>query len=110
MGITGTDNSPPNFNKGGDNRTPNMTTVRYRLNAKSNDGAGTTWKNSDVATTGVGGGASYLGNNIPLNSPHPGGVNVLLCDGAVRFVNDAITLDLLARLATRDDGQPTAEY
>jgi hypothetical protein len=31
-----------------------------------------------------------------------------MCDGSVQFVSDAVALDIVARLATRDDGQPTA--
>jgi len=41
---------------------------------------------------------------LAARSYHPGGVNVLLCDGSVRFVRDSIDLLMLARLATRDDG------
>ena len=39
-------------------------------------------------------------------SQHPGGVNVLACDGGVRFVTDAVQLDVWRGLATRAGGEP----
>jgi prepilin-type N-terminal cleavage/methylation domain-containing protein/prepilin-type processing-associated H-X9-DG protein len=36
---------------------------------------------------------------------HPGGVNLLLCDGSVRFVRDSIALATWRALATRDGGE-----
>ncbi len=109
MGITGTDSSPPSYNSGGDNRTPNMTTILYGVNRKNDDGKGNTWNGTcnDATRPGV---CNGPGNNIPLNSAHPGGVNIGLCDGSVRFVGDTVTLDVLARLATRDDNQPVPSY
>ena len=100
---------PPNFdNGGGDNREPGLTTIRYQVNNKPAGG----WLN-DVTNLGVGIGAptgNCIGANIPLNSTHTGGVNIVLCDGAVRFLNSATTLAILAQLATRDDGIPLADY
>jgi hypothetical protein len=56
-------------------------------------------------TLGVGPGLSQgWPSNIPLNSPHPGGVLVLLLDNAVRFLPDQTTMQTLAQLAIRDDG------
>jgi len=78
----------------GDPRNFNCTTIRYPINQK------TGWTNN-AAGTGVG--LDY-GNNIPLNSAHPGGVNLLLGDASVRFVSDTTPLNILAQLATRDDG------
>ena len=108
MGCTGTDSSPPNYNTTGDNRTFNMTTVLYGINKKNGTTADTTWNGvcNDSTRPGVCSG----GNNIPLNSAHPGGVNIALCDGSVRFVGDTVLIDVLARLATRDDNQPLPEY
>ncbi len=45
------------------------------------------------------------GHNHGLNSPHVGGVNVLMADGSVRFLSDDIDLRVLLLHATRDDGQ-----
>jgi prepilin-type processing-associated H-X9-DG protein len=36
---------------------------------------------------------------------HPGGVNVLLCDGSVQFIAETIDPQTLRALLTRDDGQ-----
>jgi prepilin-type processing-associated H-X9-DG protein len=93
---------PPNYGSG-DNRAFNTTTIRYAINNKRNNGAG--WDGN--CTTGV---CQNMGNNTPLNSAHPGGVNLLLCDGSVRFVSETVPLDVVARLATRDDGQPLPNY
>lgn len=96
----------PNFdNAGGDNRTPNLITIRY-----SNNRTGFV---NDVTNTGVGdnnNAGNYQGANAPLNSPHVGGVHALLCDGSVRFLGDGLPLVLLAKLATRDDGEVVDDY
>jgi prepilin-type N-terminal cleavage/methylation domain-containing protein/prepilin-type processing-associated H-X9-DG protein len=42
-------------------------------------------------------------------SRHPGGVQLLLCDGSVRFVSNTIRLDAWRALATRDGGEVVAE-
>ena len=36
------------------------------------------------------------------NSYHPGGVNVLLCDGSLRFVTDTVDCDVWCALGTRN--------
>jgi prepilin-type N-terminal cleavage/methylation domain-containing protein/prepilin-type processing-associated H-X9-DG protein len=41
----------------------------------------------------------------PPSSYHPGGVNVLMGDGAVRFVRDGVSLPTWRALATRDGGE-----
>jgi prepilin-type processing-associated H-X9-DG protein len=98
--------TPPNFdNNGGDNREPNMITVRYQINYKPAGG----WPN-DISGSGVGSGGNCVGANTPLNSTHTGGVNMLFCDGSVHFLTDGTALTVLAELATRDDGQPLPNY
>jgi prepilin-type N-terminal cleavage/methylation domain-containing protein/prepilin-type processing-associated H-X9-DG protein len=100
---------PPNFdNNGGDNREPGLTTIRYQVNYTPTGG----WVN-DVTNTGVGIGGytvNCTGANIPLHSTHPGGVNILLCDGSVHFLSNSTPLAVLAQLATRDDGVPLPGY
>jgi prepilin-type N-terminal cleavage/methylation domain-containing protein/prepilin-type processing-associated H-X9-DG protein len=88
-----------------DNRQFNCTTVRYAINRKTGWPAtfGSSTQNGDC-TVGV---CYDMGNNIPLNSTHAGGVNALMGDGSIRFLSDSTTLDVLGRLAVRDDGQPT---
>jgi prepilin-type N-terminal cleavage/methylation domain-containing protein len=83
-----------------DNRAQHFTTIRYRPNQK-------TWLKT-LPNTGV---FSFShswkceGANVPLASEHSGGVMTLAADGSVRFISDSINLLMLARYATRDDGQ-----
>lgn len=91
-----------------ENRTYGMITVRYALNQQKGWPNGTNTTGGNCPATGVcfGGGA-----NTPLSSTHSGGINILLADGAVRFLMDTTTLPTLGKLATRDDGQIiTEEY
>jgi prepilin-type processing-associated H-X9-DG protein len=76
-------------------RAFNVTSIVYRINLK------TGWA-SDNCSLGV---CSNTGANIPLNSTHPGGVNAAFADGSVQFVSDTTALGVLARFATRSDGQ-----
>lgn len=93
---------PPSYNSGGDARTFQQTTIRYPINQKEG------WPNAgDCGNLGV---CQNLGVNIPLNSAHPGGVHILICDGSVRFLSDATSMSLLGRLATRDDGMTVENY
>jgi len=58
-----------------------------------------------------GGATDYMyRNNTVINSQHPGGINVLLTDGSIRFVTDDIDFVNLKRLACRYDGDPIASY
>lgn len=43
-------------------------------------------------------------------SLHPGGVNLLLCDGSVRFVADSITATTWSAIATRAGGEVVQDY
>ncbi len=44
------------------------------------------------------------------NSYHPGGVNLLLCDGSVHFVQYSINLTTWRALGTRAGGEVVGEY
>jgi hypothetical protein len=83
-----------------DNRAQHFTTIRYRPNQR-------TWLRT-AANTGV---FSHQeswkceGANVPLASEHSGGVNAMRGDGSVHFIKDNVDLLMLARHATRDDGQ-----
>jgi prepilin-type N-terminal cleavage/methylation domain-containing protein/prepilin-type processing-associated H-X9-DG protein len=48
--------------------------------------------------------------NMPPSSRHPGGVNMLLSDGSVRFVSETIELATWRALGTRDGGEVIGEY
>src|SRR5690606_8659513 len=102
IGVKST-GQPPNYYSSGDNRSFNMTTIRYGVNKK------TGWANGNGDCGGSGVCLDY-GQNTPLNSAHPGGTTILLGDGAVRFISNNISLETLARLATRDDGQPVGDF
>ena len=45
-----------------------------------------------------------------LKSKHPGGVNILLADGSVRFISQNIDMTLLKNLADRADGNVIGDY
>jgi len=94
--------SVPGFDTGSDHRPFQVHTARYNINQKT----GWTGAN-DNDRAGCSSGAGVcgdVGNNTPLNSLHPGGVNILIVDGSVRFLDDTANLETLGRLATRDDG------
>jgi prepilin-type N-terminal cleavage/methylation domain-containing protein len=86
--------------------TFNINTVRYKPDLKKVvDGA-----------AGINGGGSSApgcsqnrrggrGANNPLQSPHPGGILVAMCDGSVQFIAGTVDLAIVLRLAIRDDGQ-----
>jgi hypothetical protein len=64
--------------------------------------------NSDIVQVGATDG--MYRNNTIINSEHPGGINVLLTDGAIRFITDDIDFMNLKRLACRYDGEPVNNY
>jgi hypothetical protein len=49
------------------------------------------------------------GYHVAARSRHPGGVGVVLCDGAVRFVANSVTLPTWQRLGHMNDGEPISE-
>ena len=48
--------------------------------------------------------------NMPPSSRHVGGVHVLLCDGAVRFVSENIDLKLWRAVGSRNGGELLGEF
>lgn len=87
---------------GRDNRLFNMTAVRYKINRKSGWANG----NGNCASEGI---CQNASTNEPLNSAHPGGVNALLGDGSVKYLNDNMDLSVLAAYCIRNDGKAVAE-
>jgi prepilin-type N-terminal cleavage/methylation domain-containing protein/prepilin-type processing-associated H-X9-DG protein len=47
--------------------------------------------------------------NTPLSSAHPGGVQVLMTDGSVRWIPNSISQDILTLLAVRNDRQTISD-
>ncbi len=54
---------------------------------------------------GSGGGYGGVGGNVPPTSGHPGGVNVGLADGSVRFVKNSVGLMPWWALGSRNQGE-----
>jgi prepilin-type N-terminal cleavage/methylation domain-containing protein/prepilin-type processing-associated H-X9-DG protein len=68
------------------------------------------WPVGTKARSGYNDGMAYWGGwNKPIQSVHPGGANVLCCDGSVHFLSDATPWPVLRALAVRDDGQVVAD-
>ena len=44
--------------------------------------------------------------HLAARSAHPGGVNVALADGSVRFIRDSIPMENWKALGTRAGGEP----
>lgn len=72
-------------------RAFNLTTVAFRPGTR---------------TQGLPGITANYGANAPLLSAHPGGSMLAIADGSVIFLSETIDLLNLARLVTRNDGQP----
>lgn len=70
----------------------NVTTIRYALNMRDYDMPGI---------------RDNRGPNNPLVSAHPDIVNAAFVDGSVRALAVSLELEELARLATRDDSEPS---
>jgi prepilin-type N-terminal cleavage/methylation domain-containing protein/prepilin-type processing-associated H-X9-DG protein len=83
-------------------------------NALFNTAAPPNWKcQNGAGGAGVGGAGlawdSCLGI-VPSRSQHPGGVNVCLADGSVRFVRDSVTLLTWQLLGNIGDGQALGDF
>jgi prepilin-type N-terminal cleavage/methylation domain-containing protein len=94
-------NVPPS--NPGDNRTFNLSTVRYALNT------GTTLGQANVFNGECGQGVcTDDGSNMPISSNHAGGAGALIsfCDGSVRFGLNTISNTCLAAMAGRNEGTP----
>ena len=68
----------------------NTTVVRYPFN------------HQDAVDDGIQGNA---GRNVPLSSPHSGGINAMYVDGSVHYLTETTDLDVVFNLADRADGE-----
>lgn len=84
----------------GTNEYYNITTIRYAINQ-----GGWASNPSGGGYNPGGGVCDNVCNNIPLSSGHPGGCNVALADGSVRFLSNTTDLNVLFYAASRDDGR-----
>src|SRR5262249_52672797 len=75
-----------------EHRTFNLTTVRYGINDKL-------WNRPGVQSD-----IYYYTLNKPIQSVHPGGANVVLCDGSVPLLIRRMALQIFLALANRKDG------
>lgn len=93
-GMAGYPNDPVPLDeiKGSNVFAYNLTTLRYAIND-------TKWLSVPQA-----GKSSFGELNKTLHADHPGGANVLLADGSVRFLTDETEMSLLRRLGCRYDG------
>ncbi|MEZ6121636.1 MAG: DUF1559 domain-containing protein [Planctomycetaceae bacterium] len=82
----------------------NTATIWHRPGYKQAEGG---HNHHGCPTTGVCGNA---GVNNPIQSAHSGGVQILLADGAVRFLSENLDMTTWLNLGTRDDGQPLGEF
>jgi len=99
MGNSNGKNNPIRLaNHPWDQRTYNVTTVRYKPDLKRVLGATPAPGCSEIHVSG-----SAVNN--PIQSPHPGGVLVAMTDGSVQFVSGTTALEVFLRLAIRNDGQ-----
>lgn len=104
----------PGLNGDGDRRCWNLTTIRYPLNFQDFKAGGLKLDPPPPRPAKEGDPPPQLppyppegygpGHNHPLVSGHPGGVQVLMADGSVPFLNEELDLTLLLRMSTRDDG------
>jgi len=72
----------------------NLTTVAHPINEK--------------ILSRADGSLGNLGPNRPIQSAHPGGANVSLCDGSVHFLSEDTVLNVLFNLSDRNDGVVTS--
>jgi len=79
-------------------RVAHITTVRHPIGENS------------ASAAGVKCGWPGIGANQAILSAHPGGAQILLCDGSVHFATESLDIDVLYNLADRADGNPLAGF
>jgi len=92
---TGNPQTVTGANGSNDRRPFNLTTIRYPIGT------------NNYSLPGI---ADNHGSNNPLISAHAGGVQILLTDGASRFLSNSTDMITLRKLASRADRQPLGDY
>lgn len=59
---------------------------------------------------GFGSPASINDGSMPPTSNHPGGVNMVLCDGSTRFIRETISIQIWRNLGNRMDGNAIGQF
>jgi len=91
-------------------------TTGFTTHATPNSGIDTTYSNGGCDNTldPVTLPCTSPGGNLTLShsarSRHPGGVNVSMCDGTVRFIQNSISLNAWQELSTMNSGQTVPSY
>lgn len=85
---------PINMRTDGDYWCSGVTAIRYPINLQ----------------TRLNGCSQTYQPNTVLNSHHPGGTQGALVDGSVHFLSETMDLEVLRRLAAKDDGQTVGEF
>lgn len=67
----------------------------------------TTWPKAPCENGNAGG---LVGRYCFARSYHPGGVNTVLCDGAVKFVSDSVDTQTFRNVGNREDGSPLGTW
>jgi prepilin-type N-terminal cleavage/methylation domain-containing protein/prepilin-type processing-associated H-X9-DG protein len=62
-----------------------------------------------LATVWAGGGGAAAYNNFSFGGIHPGGTNILFCDGSIRPFNKDVSIGVLLSLASRNGGEARLE-
>lgn len=96
MGTIGLADNTTNLPGSGstEGRAFNTTTLRYAINQIEPF-------SGSCSSEGV---CGNYGNNSPLRSDHPGGVNALFADGSIHFLAETIDLPTFGNLGARNDG------
>jgi len=98
VGLAGYPKGPNSAAWSGDNRTFNLTTIRYGVNYKDYNG---TQANGLIYNGGV---------NKPIQSAHAGGAFVLLGDASVKYLNENIQLQVLKNISNIDDNRAVKDF
>ncbi len=97
MGCGGGGNSPPPTGTwNGDNRTFNLTTLRYKIGYRGG--------------TAVAGMAYNCGTNKGIHAAHSGGAHVAMGDGTVRFINNNLNTTISFNLTSKSGNEVVGEF